>query len=306
MNRLARTNRGLGLSSDQGGAALFLSMAILSLMALLVLSIYLFATQVILLLQGDSHSALAKAIAIDQALKPARYNYQGLRCHDFQSRRGKQTLKRSVCVSANAVAPERLKNRAIISRADSDLSSGYFPAFNYNHLFATPFKCRRFRSIQAPRTLAGIELSSASSYSGRSCTAAPAQQGAVLKVAGNLDIERLVLNKVQAGDSANPFLTVAVVGYLAVTEELISPADTIIVAAGDILINNLTAATDQEVQITLLSASGSIKVNQAAPKVALRAIAAASVSVPELGQRKISQLWPTLLGHETFGLYLAD
>ncbi len=292
---------------NQQGAVIFLVMAILALIGILVLTIYQYGYQMLFLLSAEKHSSLAREAVINKAIVSGTTNGKDFVCKNQSIKKGRQILIRAICQENYPDIPTRLLNRPIIIKQSNNSKNNFFPTINYNQIFLLASPCKKVSLISKPRSLAGKELSSNSSYSSKTCTTVPKEVTSTVKIVGNLEIERLqVGSELISGQDRPGNDVLATIGYLIIIEQLVITHNTLIVAAGDIFIKELISVDNEDLQVTLVSASGRIEISKLGPTIHARAFAKQGVNAPNFARAKTSQILPPFLQKETIGIYHAD
>lgn len=279
-------------NKNQKGSIIFIIIATLALMTIPVLATFQYGNMLLFILGAERHSATARKAALNKAIYSGTPNEKRLVCDEQSDHKGRQTILRQICAYCHS------------SIIDSARNTNVIPAFNYNQIFSRATNCRSYTHISGTQSITGKQLSPISNYSSKTCTAVPGRDLANIIVAGNLELERLIIGAnplVHKSDQASSLL--ATVGYLVINDQLTISADTLIISAGDIFINELTSLEKGNPYLTLVSASGYVNISSSAPTINLQVFGKMTPQTALIKQVKTNQILPPLLQKETLGIY---
>ena len=282
----------------QYGAISIFTIAILSLMAVITISISVFSCQILLLLSAEQHSSLARRDANNNAVKSGSGPQSGLQCRSYTAKRGRQEIKRDICV---------INFDTLFANTGNSNRNSPLAAINYNKLFSDFSYCRNLQSISGSRTLSGRQLSPSSDYSLNTCRSVQQVSNGKLRLASNLELDRLQFQR-QNGNSNEPlaYNLIAVAGYLQIAEELTISRDTLVIATSDLIISSIKTDQEDSLALTLVSASGRIEIDQVSPLIQLNAFAKGTIVTPLQSIQQTKQPLPPLLERMTLGLFVLE
>jgi len=265
------------LKSEVQGSLLLGALIISLLLSYFATSIYLHSRDVITLRQAEVHAVTASShskFLTLKDLKHGRSNTQGVRCEGQAAKTGKHSISHSLCIAEYDTEPIYLNHVAI----------------DYNKFFDTFTPC-----------IEQVELSSSdifplepqSNASALSCIAVPPDEVNII-IKGNLRLADF------SSDETCEFLTLAATGFLHI-EKLDISCDTLIVAGGDIYIEDINAIVESPIKVSFVSGSGAILAPYASGAIEIAAFSSGDILLAPSSLQREPYLLPPLLEKEVLG-----
>lgn len=261
------------MTFKNSGSALISVLMLCALFGLLALNIFR-STQFIQAAQTtEIHSLQARSLSefdiLDSLENDASHlSASSYDCLSLGSTVGKVSINRKLCLSLNRPPTGLLEQSVIDGR-----QVGQFPAFNYSRTFKSATSCPENLYQCSGVTPSGFELTALASCSHFLCEMPQIQLANDYVLRGNLSAAKL-----HAARSAQ--VVIAASGFIDIHSQALFDNDTLIIAGGDLHISTLISAAGSD--ITLISATGRIVVNQIRGSPALKAIGRAGVDLPEI------------------------
>ena len=151
------------------------------------------------------------------------------------------------------------------------------PAIDFNLIFKRfdPADCNPWKWSEALPS--GFKLSPGSAVSGRICTFFPTTRVADIRISGNaLFPAPFVLSADPSGGVA----VLAATGFLDIAGAVKTHSDLMIIAGGDLCLKGIVSGGTGRFRVTLISATGSVNVEQADEALDIKALGRERVSIP--------------------------
>jgi len=265
------------IKGEDQGSLLLGALIISLLLSYFATSIYLHSRDVITLRQAEVHAVTASSRSRWLTLKELKQdtlNTQGVRCEGQAAETGRHSISHSLCIAEYHTEAVSLSPVAI----------------DYNQFFDIFTPCIKQAELLSSDI---FPLEPQSNASALSCIeVAPDEVNIIIN--GNLRLADF-----GSGETCK-FLTLAATGFLHI-EKLDISCDTLIVAGGDIFIEDINAIAESSIKVSLVSGSGAILAPYASGAIELAAFSSGSILLAPSSLQKEPYLLPPLLKKEVLG-----
>jgi len=213
-----------------------------TLIAYLTLRSYMNMRQSLLLRQDSIHSKIADLDSMNSLLGQlsSAHNPDFYECVNAQAKAGKFMLSKETCI--------------LTGPAPSIIHDNPLPLLNYTQIFSGPSACE---VIADENNIYSFELSPSALIAGTSCLSLPPSEWSTYILRSNL-----VISDTFHTPNNNPTtLLLAASGYIDLQSSLLLQSNLIILAGGDLHIQNIQTDHLQHFRLSLFSASGKIIVD---------------------------------------------
>lgn len=287
------------MKNAERGSSLIALLLACALLGLLAVNMFNTSHKLKGFLGAELHSKRASLGAVNAALETLinESNFPPLEpfmCRETLAQHGRTSIARQLCAVRHENELELLKQNII----DGSLlpETKPFPAFDYNQLFKAAEYCPdAVFDCRAGQSPGGAILAALGACSRFLCSEPQLSVQGRYARRGNLAAAKLL---VPLSLSKTPAV-LAASGFIEISSVAVIENDFLIIAGGDLLINEISAG--DEVKITLISASGKIAVQSFSGQAYLKAIGRRGVSIPSLSHPAHMQL-PPLRHLEVLGL----
>ncbi|NLF24428.1 MAG: hypothetical protein GX589_02055 [Deltaproteobacteria bacterium] len=209
---------------------------------------------------------------------------------------GKHQLHRRLYLM-QSMSDEKILTAALIVGSDLEEPAA-FPIIDYEQLFMGAANCDAATFGSKFLTSSGFELTPSALRSSRKCviTRLPGDDDYAVK--GNLEIQAAA--QISAGGRSSA-VVIAALGYLEAFEALTVSGKVMLVAGGDLHLKSLVSE-GEAVEVTLVSSSGVVVVDQILGVLALRVITWSGAYLPFGYVPSGNNLLPPLLKREVLGM----
>ncbi len=284
----------------EAGFTLLSVLLTMALISFLCAAIYFDIARIILLRNDSIHAKLARNEAsvniLDWVLENPDTTLQRYACNDYTTQHGVSSIKRTVCSISNTADVSLLSSQVIDGRLISPKES--FPLFDYNSLFSSESRCDLTRVGSLDETGYGNALSPGSAVSAYLCSPNTTISGRYVVKANIASAAGIEIREEPGPIGFKPVNILAAAGYVELLSTLTISADTIIVAGGDLRINEIVNSANTPLRVTLLSASGAAYIHKFSGLIESKIIAWQGVFAAQ-GLQQREPLLPKILFQES-------
>lgn len=271
------------------GSTLIIVLILTSLLGLSVIASFKIIHRNTQNINGEMHSHIARERAIEKVFNalgsvPNSAN-RNIYCTDEKGLKGFHEIRRALCVAHYPVNFSLLSSSIIDT---STVSQQKMPGFNFNQLFDKASPCDTIPFSWNERAPSGIQLGMTSVVSSQTCTIHDSQDINDLRVLSNLSISAPITTIAAAAPEDHA--TLAAIGFADINAVLSIETNSLIVAGGDLYIKTLANQSAKEYEVSLISSSGLVHIEQITGTLRLKAIARDRVFLPRNYQPSSEQL----------------